>query len=196
MSPLQSKYPRFDIDDRPFSQQFVEKIWANGYADHDRVALVGRCLMLMCQKWKLSSLQINAHKPSDRVTYRQLYLRINSLARFLRRVGFGRRSVACIVSTNCWYDYVITIRNSYIHDHSISGNTSSLSAASHSPAARCRACRRRLSSMRSCDKSKIVALRSSLLASRCCRSSNEPSENAAQSRHDHDQHFFVLLRKC
>lgn len=99
---MKSEFPPVHIDERDFSTQFLEKIWFHASENPNKPAL------------------INAHNPEDRVTFRDIYIYIRSLAAFLHQHGFGEKDVAGIVSHNCW-EYVVAFGASILCGGAFSG---------------------------------------------------------------------------
>ncbi|KAI6193942.1 4-coumarate--CoA ligase 3 [Aphelenchoides besseyi] len=89
--PLNSPFPKVAINERPFTVQLIEKIYEYGQQDTNKLAL------------------IDAHNPSDGLTYRTLYSHIHSLVAFLKSRSFKNNDVACIATTNCWQFAVTTL---------------------------------------------------------------------------------------
>ncbi|KAI6221506.1 4-coumarate--CoA ligase 3 [Aphelenchoides besseyi] len=87
--PQKSSFPNVPIDPRPFSEQFLQRIWTHSCHNPQKPAL------------------INAHNPSDWISYRDLFVYSQSVATFLRSIGFGHRDIALIAAPNCWEYMVI-----------------------------------------------------------------------------------------
>ncbi|CAD5221491.1 unnamed protein product [Bursaphelenchus okinawaensis] len=91
MTIFKSKLPTVTIDERPVGAQILDAIWKHSIENPSKKAM------------------INAKDESDYVTYRQMYLHIQSYAAFLNQIGFGHDDVTCLVTKNRWeYPVVLT----------------------------------------------------------------------------------------